>query len=357
MAHPLLPGITSRIVETPRLRQHVLSSGDPAGTPVVFLDGNLSTARFWEETMLALPPSYLALAPDMRGYGDSEPKPIDATRGMRDFSDDLRALLGALGLLGKKVHLVGWSAGSAVAMQYAIDNAGGVASLTLTAPMSPYGFGGTRDTSGKPTSPDWAGTGGGTASKDLVERMRAGDTGADSPFSPRVVLRQFYFKAPFSLPQEREDVFVEEILKTRLGDDNYPGDLVTVATWPGVAPGDRGMNNAISGKHCDVSAFAEVAPGPDVLWIRGADDQIVSDTSLFDLSFLGQIGAVPGWPGLDACPPQPMIGQMRAVLDAYSKNGGRYEEIAIPDCGHSPHLEKPGIWNRAVFDFIAARSR
>ena len=35
-----------------------------------------------------LPDGYLGLAPDLRGYGGTEPRPIDATRGLRDWSDD-----------------------------------------------------------------------------------------------------------------------------------------------------------------------------------------------------------------------------------------------------------------------------
>ena len=35
--------------------------------------------------------------------------------------------------------------------------------------------------------------------------------------------------------------------------------------------------------------------------------------SFFDFGFLGQIGAVPGWPGAEAYPVQPMVSQLRAV--------------------------------------------
>ena len=35
-----------------------------------------------------------------------------------------------------------------------------------------------------------------------------------------------------------------------------------------------------------------------------------------------------------------MKSQVRAVLDNYRANGGQYEEVALPDCGHSPHVEK-----------------
>ena len=50
--------------------------------------------------MLALAATnrYKIYAPDMRGYGDTQPLPINATRGLRDFSDDLSSLVQALGL-------------------------------------------------------------------------------------------------------------------------------------------------------------------------------------------------------------------------------------------------------------------
>ena len=51
---PILPGITSTFVDTPRLRQHVLSCGPAGGTPIVFIHGNFSAATYWEELMLAL---------------------------------------------------------------------------------------------------------------------------------------------------------------------------------------------------------------------------------------------------------------------------------------------------------------
>ena len=51
---PVLPGITSTFVDTPRLRQHVLTCGPAGGTPIVFIHGNFSAATYWEELMLAL---------------------------------------------------------------------------------------------------------------------------------------------------------------------------------------------------------------------------------------------------------------------------------------------------------------
>lgn len=352
-------GVVSTRVQTARLDTHVLRAGPRDGTPVVFVHGNVSSARFFAELMASLPESILAIALDLRGFGASEPAPIDATRGVRDFADDVRSLLDALdlGTVARPVHLVGWSVGGGVVQQVAIDDSTGIASLTLEAPMAPYGFGGTRDAQGTPCFADYAGTGGGTANPDFVQRLADGDRSTEADTSPRSILRNFYVKPPFALPAEVEDAYVEAMLQIRTGEAHYPGDLSSSDNWPTVAPGARGINNAISGKFCDLSSFSDVEPKPPVLWIRGADDQIVSDTSLFDLGFLGQLGAVPGWPGAEVYPPQPMIKQTRAVLDAYRSGGGIVHEVSLPDCGHSPHLEQPEAFREHLLVHVSTADR
>jgi pimeloyl-ACP methyl ester carboxylesterase len=93
--------------------------------------------------------------------------------------------------------------------------------------------------------------------------------------------------------------------------------------------------------HFRIADLSGVDSKPPVLWIRGADDVIVSDTSLYDLAYLGSLGAVPGWPGDRAWPPQPMVAQTRAVLNGYAVAGGRYREAVIEDAGHGLHLDQP----------------
>src|SRR2546430_16456953 len=117
----------------------------------------------------------------MRGFGDTEQVPIDATRGLRDWADDTHSLVQALGIT-QPVHLVGWSTGGAAIANYAVDRP--VASLTFIDPVSPYGFGGVR-LDGTPCFPDDAGSGGGTGSPDFVQRLAGGDRSTDSPVSPR----------------------------------------------------------------------------------------------------------------------------------------------------------------------------
>lgn len=186
----LLNGGAATTVATSRLRTHLLTAGSAEGIPVLFIHGNVSSSRFLEETLAALPPRYRGLAPELRGFGEAEARPVDATRGLRGFADDLHALVTALGI--SKVHPVGW----------------------------------------------------------LVRgRLRGNER-------PRRAVR------------DREEVFVSALLSTKVGDDNYPGDMTTSPNWPTVAPGTKGINNAISPKHCDLSGLARINPKPDVLWIR-----------------------------------------------------------------------------------------
>lgn len=349
----LLPGLRSRRVATPRLTMAVLESDTDdraGGPPVLFVHGNVSSSLFWQHTMLALPAPYRPIAADLRGFGDTDPEPVDATRGVRDYADDLAGLVDALGLA--TVHLVGWSMGGGVLYQYLLDAPGRIASLTLVNPVSPFGFGGTRGADGELCDPGGAGSGGGTVNPEFVRRLTERDTGAESPFSPRSVLLAHYVKPPAK--PEPLDVLVESMLSTRVGDDHYPGTATTTDAWPGMAPGDRGVLNTMAPTHFRIADLSGVDPKPPVLWIRGADDVIVSDTSLYDLAYLGSLGAVPGWPGADVCPPQPMLAQTRAVLDGYAGAGGRYREVVIADAGHGPHLERPAEFLAALTDHLTA---
>jgi len=346
----LLPGIRAERMPTNRLTVNVLSIPDRTGPAVLFVHGNVSSSLFWQPMMLALPETYQPLAIDLRGFGDTDDEPIDATRGLRDFSDDLAAAIEALGL--GAVHLVGWSMGGGVVLQHLTDRPDTVASLTLVDPVSPFGFGGTRGVDGILCDPYGAGSGGGGANPEFVERLAGQDRTDKSPLSPRQVLLAHYVKPPH-VP-EHLDIFVESMLSTRTGEDWYPGDSRAVDAWPGFAPGDRGVLNTMAPTHFRIADLSGVEPKPPVLWIRGADDVIVSDTSLYDLAYLGSLGAVPGWPGEQTWPPQPMVTQTRAVLNGYAVAGGRYREAVIEDAGHGPHLDQPERFLAELTEHLAA---
>lgn len=229
MAIPTLSGITAKTISTGRLTTRVLFAGPDDGRPVLFLHGNTSSATWWEEVMTTLPRGYRGIAPDQRGYGEADPdKHIDATRGMGDLADDAAVLLDTLGI--RAAHVVGNSMGGSVVWRLLMDHAERVLSTTQVDPGSPYGFGGTRDLLGTPTTPDFSGSGGGLANPELIRRISENDQSLDSPFSPRMALRTAILKPPFV--SSREDALVLSMNATHIGPQDMPGDKTTSPNWP-----------------------------------------------------------------------------------------------------------------------------
>src|SRR5512134_1695819 len=147
MSVPTLPGITAKTITTPRLTTRVLLSGSENGVPVLFLHGNASSATYWEETMLSLPAGFQAIAPDLRGYGDTEDKLIDATRGMADWVEDLLALMDELMI--DQAHLAGHSMGGTIVFGLVASAPARILSATVVNPGSMYGFGGSKGLDGR----------------------------------------------------------------------------------------------------------------------------------------------------------------------------------------------------------------
>ena len=120
-----------------------------------------------------------------------------------------------------------------------------------------------------------------------------------------------------------------------------------------MAPGVWGARNALSPKYIgDVNEIIISEPKTHILWVRGSHSLLVSDTSLGDPGYLGKLGMLPGWPGEDIYPSQPMVSQIRAVLEKYAAAGGNYEEVVIQDAGHIPFIEKPEEFNAVFHEHI-----
>ncbi|MGO8883237.1 MAG: alpha/beta fold hydrolase [Streptosporangiaceae bacterium] len=64
-----------------RWRAHVLESGPPDAAALVLVHGNVSSAQFFAETMSGLGARWHCVAVDLRGFGQSEARPVDARRG------------------------------------------------------------------------------------------------------------------------------------------------------------------------------------------------------------------------------------------------------------------------------------
>jgi pimeloyl-ACP methyl ester carboxylesterase len=345
MQVPTLKGICAATISTPRITTRVLFTGAEEGQPVLFLHGNLSSATWWEEVMLTLPVGYYGIAPDQRGYGDSDPHvKIDARRGVGDLVDDAVALLDCLGI--RQAHVVGHSMGGFVLWRMMMIYPDRLKSVTLVAPASPYGFGGTKDAEGRPCHRDFAGSGAGMVNPGLIGMIASKDRGFDKPFSPRIVLRNVVLKPPFI--SAREEALLSSMLQTHIGPKDYPGDLVGSVNWPYTAPGVWGVANAMSPKYTgDINRLLAIKPKPKLLWVRGDTDLIVSDSAASCPGTLGSTGLIPQWPGPQVFPSQPMLAQTRSVLKAYAAAGGDYREAVMRGVGHTPYIED--LWRFNAF--------
>lgn len=342
--------VSETFVTTARLTTRVLCAGPDTGEPLVLVHGNLSNASWWRDLMVRLPEGYRIIAPDLRGYGGAElSAKIDATRGLRDFSDDLAALLDVLTI--EAAHFVGHSLGGGVLWRMLADHPDKVKSLALVCPSSPHGYGGCKKNGG-PCFPDGAGSGAGAVNPQFATLLAAGTRSNDSDSHPLSVLNKFVWNPPF-VPAEIERL-LDGALSQHCGEQDYPGDARASGYWPMIAPGRFGPVNALSPVYqTDALGFTDKTHAP-ILWVRGADDQIVADGSLFDLGTLGKMGLMPGWPGEALFPPQPMVQQTENALKIFEEKGGRVTRAVFEACGHSPHIEKPDAFDAAFRCFLTS---
>ena len=319
------------LARTPRLGINLLRGGDASAETMLFIHGNLSSSVFWEGTIEAFESEYHCIAPDLRGFGATEPLNIDARLGLGDMAEDMLGLMDHLEV--PNCHVIGHSMGGGVAMKMMLAEPARLRSVTLVNTISPYGYSGSIDEHGTPAHQDGSPGGAGYVAAALVSRLAGGDRSKASQFSPRNVLEQLYFNPPF-VP-DHIDALLDAMLSTHIGDDWYPGDAEPSCCGHGLAPGRRGIVNAMSRRYFNASGIVTIDPKPPVLWIRGAEDAIVCDED-----------------GDAERAPQPMIRQTRSVLQAYRREGGRVCEHLIKDAGHTPFIEKPVEFNAALRRFL-----
>jgi pimeloyl-ACP methyl ester carboxylesterase len=122
---------TSAVAEVGGLRLHYRVGGDPDGPPVLLWHGFLSTGYAWRKVMPSLADAgFAVLAPDMRGYGDSD-KPA-GTEGYdaRALAKEFRLLVRQIGFGGgKPLVLAAHDMGAPPALLWAADHPEEVAGL------------------------------------------------------------------------------------------------------------------------------------------------------------------------------------------------------------------------------------
>jgi pimeloyl-ACP methyl ester carboxylesterase len=103
-----------RQVQANGISLHVVTAGDPKKPAVMFLHGFPEGWFSWRSIMEALADDYFVLAPDLRGYGQSD-KPADGY-GMMTLTDDVHDVVKQL--TAKPITLVGHDWGGALAWMY-----------------------------------------------------------------------------------------------------------------------------------------------------------------------------------------------------------------------------------------------
>ena len=101
-----------------------------SGTPLVLIHGNWGSSTWWEPVLERLPNGRRAVAPDLRGRGQS--RGPDTDYGIASMANDVLAFADALDL--GKFDLVGHSLGSCVAMEIALAHPERLRSLVVVSP-------------------------------------------------------------------------------------------------------------------------------------------------------------------------------------------------------------------------------
>lgn len=114
-------------VATPRLRFFCRSAGADDGIPLLLLHGSYASSRWWTHFCAALPEEVYAVAPDLRGCGQSDKPAIGYT--IAEQADDVAALLDAL--RWDSCHLMAHSSSGAIAIEFALEQPHRLDTLTL----------------------------------------------------------------------------------------------------------------------------------------------------------------------------------------------------------------------------------
>ena len=110
-----MPGPTSRIYFSQRLRLHYVDWGNPEAPPLLLVHGGQDHCRNWDWVAAQLRKDWHVIAPDLRGHGNSEWS-SDGSYPMTNYVYDLAQLIHQQELA--PVTIVAHSMGGNVALRY-----------------------------------------------------------------------------------------------------------------------------------------------------------------------------------------------------------------------------------------------
>jgi pimeloyl-ACP methyl ester carboxylesterase len=286
---------------TVELRSVDLPNGETIGyrereggtIPHLLLHGNQTSSKHWDVLLEALDPQYKLYAMDLRGFGiSSYETPIDS---LADFAADVEAFVAELGL--DAFHLMGWSTGGGVAMQFAADNPQ-VRKLVLMAPVSTRGYPIYRkDNSGEPTDEPLT-----TREEIAADPVQVAPIADAQQTEDAVTMRAIWDQLIYTHNQPDPERYNE-----------YVADMFTQRNLADVDYALARFN--ISPEHNGITEGTGAAADIDVptLVLRGERDLVITESMVEET--VSDIGANAELVVLDGCGHSPLIDDLDRLLD------------------------------------------
>lgn len=125
------PNFCSETANVNGVNFHYWLGGNPQGRPVLLWHGFLGTSYSWHKVMpLLANAGYAVLAPDMRGYGDSDKPPGTEGYDASALAEEFRALCRQIGFgTGQRLLLAAHDMGAHPALLWAADHPEEIAGL------------------------------------------------------------------------------------------------------------------------------------------------------------------------------------------------------------------------------------
>ncbi len=282
-----LTGVTHHTATVNAIRIHYVRAG--SGPPVVLLHGFPETWFAWRKQIPVLAERYTVVAPDLRGYGDTD-KPV-AGYDKRTMATDVLELMRHLGF--SRIALVGHDRGARVGTRFAKDH------------------------------------------RDAIDRLVTMDN-----IPTRVVFQStdaalakkywfFYFNQVPDLPEAliagREEIWLRHFFSNWSYNPQMLSDQeIAVYVKAYAQPG------AVRGACNDYRAGGEDLAQDMV----DADEPISCPTlALWGADF-------------------ELVGGMFDVLEVWKGMAREVRGVAIPHCGHLPHEEQPAAVNAELLRFL-----
>jgi haloacetate dehalogenase len=125
-----IAGFTQHFVETNGIRLSVHRAG--AGAPLILLHGYPQNHMSWEKVAPGFARHFDVIAPDLRGYGESDAPPDDTEHTVyskREMARDIVGMMDALGI--GRAHVLGHDRGARVGYRLALDSPEAVERLAV----------------------------------------------------------------------------------------------------------------------------------------------------------------------------------------------------------------------------------